>query len=584
MHDLIEKYILQILKKSLDVELTDIKLETPPKKDMWDIAFWCFILAKHLKKSPQEISGELKRLIENDSDKPSMLERVETAWPYLNFFLASNSYAFLFSEMMKSNFYGNTELNKEKTIYIDYIGANVWKPLHIWHMCTPSQGQVFVNVYKKLGYQVIADSHIWDWGIIFWKLIVAYEKYGDKDQLETNAVEHLFDLYVKISWEAEANPDLEDEFRATFKKLSSWDEELKNIWKSFTAHSIAAMNILLDRLYVKPLYNIGESFYEWIGLAKMEKYPDLTYSMSYIVTELIEKGIATKNDDGSVWIEFPEDTKLPSCILQKRDGTHGYFASDLASIKYRMDNWNIEKIIYSVDGRQQLHFKQIFYVSRAAKWVPDNVELTHAYNWFISLKDGAMSTRKWKIIKLEKLLDESELRARKIIEEKRSDMSQEELNKLAKIIWVWAIKYGYLKKSRESDSVFDWDEYMSFEWNSGPYIQYAYVRSKKILKKSNSIISYDDLNFISEEEKMLVKHLLDFPDTIQELARFYYPHILCQYVYELTKKFSSFYNNISILQEEDEQLKKSRLALLEWFSVVIEESFEILWIPLPLEM
>ena len=584
MKEKVSRYIISLIETSYGIALPEVKLENPPKKEMWDLAFGCFVLSRDLKKSPNDIALELAEKISTDSEKISEIQEVWAAGPYLNITLGAGSYNEAFIEMLEWNMYKNILGNKDTSIYIDYIGANVWKPLHIGHMCTPSHGQVFANLFQKLGYNVISDSHIGDWGIIFWKLIVAYQKYGDKQKLEENAVEHLFELYVKISSDSETDESLEQEFRDTFKKLSSGDTEMKTIWAEFTKHSIEAMNTQLSRIFVKPDYNIGESFYEGLGLAKMEDYPDLKYSMKEIVEELIEKKIATKNDDGSVGVVFPDDMKIPSCILQKRDGTHGYLASDLASVKYRMDNWSPEKIIYFVDVRQQLHLRQTFIIAQMADWLTENTEITHAHNGFISLKDGAMSTRKGKIIKLEALLDEAEKRAADIIKEKRDDITGEKGEKLSKIIGIGAIKYGYLKKSRETDVVFDWDEFMSFEWNSGPYIQYAYVRAQKILEKAQTDISYSELDFTTSEEKELVKHILWFEKVISEISQTYYAHTLCQYVYDLTKKFSALYNNVQILWEENEVYKNSRLALLQWFSKVLEESFEILGIPLPEEM
>ncbi len=581
----LSNYLKTLLQEVYDISVEDIKLDAPPKADMWDLSFWCFLLAKDLRKSPQIIAGELKDTIEKDLDNNSLIEKVEVEWAYLNMFLGKNIYALALEKMFQKGIYSGLNWDSSQTVYIDYIWANVWKPLHIGHMCTPTQWQVLINLFRKLGYNTISDSHIGDWGIIFWKLIVAYQKYGEESKLEENAVEHLFQLYVKISDDAENNTELEQEFRSAFKLLSGWDENMKKTWAQFTRKSIDAMNVLLNRLFVFPDYNIWESFYEWLWLAKMEDYPDLEYSMKQVVSELIEKWVATKNEDSSVWVVFPDEMKIPSCILQKRDGTHWYLASDLASVKYRMENWNPKKILYFVDVRQQLHLKQTFVISKMAWWLQDDTEITHAHNWFISLKDGAMSTRKWKIIKLEDLLDQGHARAAKIISEKRPDMSKDSLSLLAETISIWAIKYWYLKKTRESDSVFDWDEYMSFEWNSGPYIQYAYVRSQKILSWTQ--ITHTDLKnmtFESDEEKRLLAHILNFPKVISQLSSSYHPHLLCSYVYEMTKLFSSFYANISVLSEENEDLKRSRLLLMYAFSTLIEESFEILWIPLPKEM
>jgi arginyl-tRNA synthetase len=316
----------------------------------------------------------------------------------------------------------------------------------------------------------------------------------------------------------------------------------------------------------------------------------LKYNMKSIVKELVEKKIAIKNEDNSVWIIFDDKLKIPSCILQKRDWTHWYLASDLAAIKYRMDNWNPVKIVYFVDTRQSMHLKQVFTISKKVWWVKENTELFHANNWFISLKDGAMSTRRWRIIKLDALLDEAEERAKNIILEKRDDIVWVELYKIAKIIWIWAIKYGYLKKSRETDVIFDWDEFMSFEWNSGPFIQYAYVRAIRVLEKSSYSISLkwrkEATKWIFEysDEIELIKAISNYFEALENTTKTNSPHILCKYSYELTKTFNTFYNNIHILSEEDENKKINRLKLVELFSEVLKDSFKMLGIEMPNKM
>jgi len=584
MKQVVIDHIQQIVLQEYWVKLENLQLSIPPKNNMWDLCFWCFVLAKDLKKSPMLIAQELWKFLKSEKYTIPEIQKIDIIGWYINFFLSPDIFSSALTSFMHQGIYTSVETKSNDFIYIDYIWANVWKPLHIGHMCTPLQWQVIINAFKKLNYKVISDSHIWDWGIIFWKLISWYRVYWDPKKLEENAVEHLFEIYVKISADAEKDVSLDQEFRDAFKKLSLWDKQMKQIWEKFTRKSIHAMNLLLARLHVFPKYNIWESFYEWLGLAKMENYPDLKYSMHEIVDELISKNIAIKNDDWSVWVVFPDELKLPSCILQKRDGTHWYFASDLASIKYRMDNWNPKKIVYFVDVRQKLHFEQAFAIARMVWWVWDDIEMTHAYNGFISLKDWAMSTRKWKIIKLEALLHEWEKRASNIISEKRTDISVQQTKELSEIISIWAIKYGYLKKSRESDSIFDWDEYMSFEWNSGPYIQYAYVRAQKILWAEKYVPEYDNLSFETWEEKNLIAQILLFPEVVSDLTTNYHPHILCNYIYDLTKIFSSMYANVPILSEKKSELKKSRLALLSAFSLIMQESFEILWISLPKEM
>ena len=574
--------IVDLLNKitNLDKKLIENKLEIPKNKDMGDFAFPCFLLSKEFKKAPNIIAEGLEEKIKNENH--NFIKKIKAVWPYLNFFLSNEIYSELFKNILNENL-ENSE-NKNKTIVIDYIGANVWKPLHIGHMCTPNLWQTIINIYKKLWYNVISDSHIGDWWIIFWKLIVAYKNWWNEKELKENAVEHLFQLYIKATAEEEKNPELNNEFQEAFKKLAEWNEKYVELWALFTKESIKSANNQLSKLNVKPNYNIWESFYEWLNLPKLENYPDLIWSMKDIVQELIEKKIATKNEDNSVWVIFPEE-KLPSCVLQKRNGTHGYLASDLAAIKYRVHSWKPEKIIYFVDLRQSLHLKQAFEISNLAWWLW-NTKLVHAWNGFVKLKDGAMSSRKWKIIKLQALLDEATSRAKNIIQEKRQNISENELNKLGEIIWIWAIKYEYLRKNRELDIVFDWDQFMTFEGNSAPYIMYSYVRWLSILnKKSIDLWNKKDKHIFTEQKEIeLIKQLVNYKNTLEETINKNYPHILANYTYELTKLFNNFYNNISVLNEENEVKRLSRLNLIKKTTDTIKDSFNLLWINLPEKM
>lgn len=579
----LEEILSQAVKEIYDIEI-DINLSKPPKKELWDYAFWVFLIAKETKKSPNEICETLKQKLDNNSSFASL----EIAWPFLNIRLSFEFYTNIF---LNSNILEIPQVWNWKKVVVDYIGTNVWKVLHIWHMCTPNNWQVFVNLFNKLGYEVVSDSHLWDWGIIFGKLILAYKMWWDENELKNDTVEYLHKLYIKITSESENDETIEEKTRNEFKSLSEWNPESVELWKNFTRYSIDAMQTQLDRLWVKAQYDIWESFYEGLWLPKMWDFPDLTYNMKDIVKELIQKWIATQNEDGSVWVIFDEQTKIPSCILQKRDWTHGYLASDLACIKYRMQNWNPEKIIYFVDQRQQLHLKQVFEISKNAWWIKNNdkeTELFHAYNWFVSLKDGAMSSRKWNIIKLWDLLDEAESRAKKIILEKREDILEDELNDLSKIIWIWAIKYWYLSKSRTTDLVFDWDEFMTFEWNSFPFVSYSYVRALNILKNSNidldKIINSNSWKLSDQSEIDLLIELSDFKNTLLECDKNYLSHNLVNYWYNLTKKFNSYYAKVNIINIENDDDKLLKLKLVHSFSNVIETIFDILSIKLPKKM
>ena len=580
----ISKLLEWAIKELYEIELWDISLNEVPKKQFGDLSFNCWILARETKKNPALIANELLEILwKND-----LIEEVQSAWAFLNFKISDGIYSDIFKKIYsdKENFFSVVDANNE-TIYVDYIWMNVGKPMHIWHMCTPNIGQAIINLYTQNGFHVVSDSHIWDWGIVFWKLITAFKLWWNLEELKNNPVDYLLELYVKVTSEAAKDDTYEQRFRDEFKLLSGGDKESIALWAEFTSHTIKDMNKQLARLSVYPTYNIWESFYEGIWLPKLEDYPDLEFDMHSIVKELIEKWIATQNEDGSVWVVFGDDTKLPSCILQKKDGTHGYLASDLASIKYRVHNFSPSKIIYFVDVRQQLHFQQLFEISTQAKWLYNwshKTELIHAANWFISWKDGAFSTRKWNIIKLDVLLNQAESKAKAIILEKRTDLSEEELLELSKQIWIWAIKYGHLKKSRDNDMIFDWDEFMTFEWNSGPYIQYAYVRARRILEKYWKTIWVTDADFEHEQEINLLKWMQKYTQIVEKTLETNMPHILCNYTYDLTKKFNTFYNSVHILNEEDENKKMLRLQLVDMFTMILKNNFTILGIQMPEKM
>ncbi len=576
----ISKIISQSIFELYNITGDEIKLENPPKKELWDYAFGCFILSKTLGKNPALIANELMQKLSLNVN----FSEITTAWPFLNIKMSYKFYTDIFLNEVSVI----PKIWVGKTIVVDYIWANVWKILHIWHMCTPNQWQVTINLYRLLGYTVISDSHIWDWWIIFGKLILAYKLWWDENKLQKNAVDYLLELYIKITAESEKNIELEAKTRQEFKLLSQGNLDSIELWKKFTSYSINAMQIDLDRLWVRTDFDIWESFYEGIWLPKMWNYPDLQFTMFDIVKELIEKKIAVKNDDNSVWVTFDEQTKIPSCMLQKRDGTHGYLASDLAAIKYRMINWNPEKIIYHVDIRQQLHLSQAFEIAKKAFWLW-NTQLFHAYSWFVTLKDWAMSSRKWNIIKLWDLLDESKVRAKKIILEKRDDISETEVDEISEIIWIWSIKYGYLSKSRMTDIVFDWDEFMTFEWNSFPYVAYSYVRWLRIIEKSGCIIETikqftNKESFETFEEIDLLKEVSSLNEILISVSENILAHNLINYVYNLSRKFSAFYNVVPILNEENEDKKILRLKLVKKYLETQKLVFDILAIKLPIKM
>ncbi|MBP6981537.1 arginine--tRNA ligase [Candidatus Gracilibacteria bacterium] len=565
-----------------------------PKPELGEYCINVFPLAKSAGKSPNILAEEIANKLKKEEE---IFVSTSATGGYVNFFLTDSIWIKIFEDTSEKK-------NQEnKTIVVDYIGANAGKPMHIGHICTPSIGQVICNTYRHLGYTVIGDSHYGDWGGIFGKLIAAgkRETRGNMDILmkntETIGVNYLLDLYQKATkWIDEEKTDGKSDFdqttRAEFQKLSHGDTENIELWKTFTSISLTETEKKLDLLNVRATYNIGESFYEGLGLPRPldENYPDLEYTMKDIVKELIEKGVATANEDGSVGVIFPEESKLPSCILQKKDGTGLYLTSDLAAIKYRLTNgWNPEKIIYSVDVRQQLHLKQAFWIAKSA-WpkLTENVEFFHAFNGFIRLKEGAMSTRHGTAIFLDALIKEGEERTQNILIEKgrtgENSLSQEDI----RAITVAAIKYSYLAQDREKDVTFDWDKALSFEGHSGPYIQYAYVRAKKISEAGGSSDPQKSQRVdggISASDKLLIQTLAGFDEAVMNTAKTYKPHHIALYAYELAGNFNSFYvHTPKILDEENESIRAFRLTMIQKTKQTLEKSFELLGIHMPSEM
>ncbi len=551
------------------------EISPAPKKELGEYCVNIFPIVKQVGKAPNIISEEVAKELAKQSE---IFKWTSATGGYVNFFLTDT----VWWEIFWSLDIGAKEKNNE-TIVVDYIGANIGKPLHIGHLCTPSIGQSIINTHKHLGYRVISDTHIGDWGL-FGKLIAAHKRYGNPDGLERKWVEYLLELYIRITEECEKDEEVEEYCRNEFRKLSLWDEENMCLWGEFTSVSLASMNYILGLIHVIPDYDIGESFYENLPLPKLWNQPELQYTMNDIITELLEKKIATKNEDGSVAVTFPEETKLPSVVIQKKNGTNLYLTADICAIKYRLTNWwNPSKIIYSVDLRQQMHFKQCFEICRMAGWV-DHIELFHAGNGHISLPDGAMSTRKGNIIRLDDLISEAFERTKKILEEKwrsgEKSLSQKDIQEIA----VWAIKYSYLMQDRERNIIFDWDKALSFEGNSWPYIQYAYVRAKKIVADT-ALRAPETVDNLSSYDKDVIQILARFGEVVDTVAKTYKPHHLALYAYDLAVCFNSFYvHTPKILEETDANLRAFRLSLVERVANTLEKAFGLLAIEMPSEM
>ena len=541
-----------------------VDIQNSTKKEFGDFQTnFAMVSSKLIGKNPREIANTLvDNFAEND-----IIEKLEIAGPgFINIYLKNS---FLNEEIKKveNEKYDFSFLNTDKTVIIDYSSPNIAKRMHIGHLRSTIIGDSIKRILQFLGFHTLADNHIGDWGTQFGKLIVAYKNWLNKRAYEEDPIGELERIYVLFSDEAKKNPALEDEAREELKKLQLGDEDNQKLWKEFIDISLKEYNKVYDRIDVNFDYYYGESFYN-----------DM---MPSVLDELKKKGIA-REDQGALVVFFEND-KLPPAIVQKKDGSFLYTTSDLATMKFRKDELNVDEAVYLTDDRQQNHFKQVFEIGELLG-EPYNYKKTHVVFGIMRFGDGMIfSSRSGNIIRLVDLLDEAKTQVKKIIDEKNPNIPEDEKEKIAEIVGSGAIKYFDLSQNRTSDITFTWDKVLSFEGNTGPYLQYTYVRIMSIFRKlKEENISVENKDIILENmsgiERELAVELLRFPQTVVKSYESYRPNIIADYLFDTAKLFNNFYNSSSILKEEDKKVMDARILLAEKTAFVLKEGLSLLGI------
>ena len=553
-----KKKIAELINSKVDLEVEKIEqlIEIPPKPEMGDYAFPCFQLSKVMRKAPNMIAEELKNQLSSEG-----FEKIENLGPYINFFVDKGEFSKNTIEKIlnEKDDYGKSNIGEGKTVCVEYSSPNIAKPFHVGHLFTTAIGNALYKMFKAEGYNTVGINHLGDWGTQFGKLISAYKRWVDEEALEKNPIDELLRIYVKFHKEAEKDPSLEDEGRAYFKALESGDEEAHALWKRFRDLSLKEFQRVYDILGVKFDSLAGEAFYN--------------DKMDVVIDMLKEKNLLVESNGAQV--VMLEDYNMPPCIILKGDGASIYATRDLAAALYRKKTYDFYKSIYVVGTPQALHFKQVFKVLELAgkDWAKDCI---HVGFGLVKFADRKLSTRNGEIVLLDDLLNQSITKTADIIKDNESIENKEEV---AKKIGVGAVIFTYLKNSREKDIVFDWNEILSTEGETGPYVHYAYARAKSILRRAEAInaqIDYSKLN--SKEEFELVKTLESFNKNILLALDKLEPSIVTRYVIEVAKAFNRFYNAHSVLNLEDEVLKATRLKLVEASSQVIKNALELLGI------
>ena len=565
MIDFKEKIAEEISKK-IDITKEELKeyLEIPKDSKMVDYALPCFKLAKQMIKSPVDIANGIKEEIEVPN---TYISKIDAINGFLNIFINNEMLVKdLLNEMEnKKEAYGSSNIGNGKNIIVEYSSPNIAKPFHVGHLRTTVIGRALYNMYKFLGYNTIGINHLGDWGTQFGKLIEGYKRFGNEYNLEENPIDKLTEIYVRINELCKEDESALEDCRNNFKKLEDGDEYCTNIWKKFKELSLKEFQRIYDILDVHFDSNNGESFYT-------DKMPE--------IVEILRKNNKLVKSQGAEIVDL-EYADIPPLMVAKSNGSTTYATRDLAAVVYRARTYDFDKCIYVVGSEQILHFKQVFEVAKYLDLDPKYTNgLIHVPYGMVRLKTGRMSTREGTLIKLEDILNEAITRAKAIIEQKNPNLEGKE--EIAKKVGIGAVIFNDLSNNIIKDEVFDWDIMLNFQGETGPYIQYMYVRTKSILEKENYIMNKDlvDISEIEENGMEVVKQLYKFEETIKQAIDKNEPSIISRYLIEISKLYSSFYNDNKILVE-DEKIKNTRLCLTYMVGNVLKIGANLLGMEMP---
>lgn len=557
--NLIESQVNELSKEEINA-----LIEVPPSYDMGDYAFPVFRLAKTFRKAPNMIAEELAGKF-GDS---KYFEKIESAGPYLNFFIdkVELTNTTLNAVKTEKEMYGSSKIGEGKTVIVEFSSPNIAKPFHIGHIRTTVIGNSLYKIYKFLGFDTVAINHLGDYGTQFGMLISAYKKWGDREAIEKDPIKELLKLYVRFNKEAEEDELLRDEARYWFKELENKNEEAVELWTWIREISLQEFNKVYDMLGIEFDSFKGESFY--------------SDRMPKVIEELREKNLLEESD-GAYLVDL-EEYNMPPALMMKKDGSTLYATRDMAAAFYRKKRYDFYKNIYVVGSQQNLHFKQWMKVIELMgyEWSKDCVHIPFG---MVSLEEGTLSTRKGKVVFLEDVLNTATQKTLDIIEERNPNLENKE--KVSKQVGIGAVVFQELFNQRIKDYVFSWERTLSFDGETGPYVQYTNARTNSILKKGefniDDVVDYGLLKM--EEEINITRLLYDFPNTIVDSMEKDEPFFVTRHLVEIAKAFNKFYNSCPIIIE-DSELKKARLSLTYSVNTVLKTGLSLLGMEAPERM
>jgi len=549
-----------------EIALNDFQIRVAPATSPEFGDYQCnaaMALAKKLKLPPRAVAS---RIIEK-AEKPECVARLDLAGPgFINIFLSNEWLAQRIEKLGQDGQSGVPNIGENRTVIIDYSSPNIAKPMHIGHIRSTVIGNALYRILRFLGYNVIADNHLGDWGTQFGILIMGFRNFADEKALAESPIEELERLYVKSYEKASQDEAWMEKCRQELVKLQSGDAENIALWEKFVKLSIADFENIYRRLDVKFDLVRGESYYH-------ERLPEL-------VANLREKGIIRESEGALA--AFLEDEKLPPAIVRKSDGAYNYLTTDLATVLSRVGEFNPEAIIYVTDERQQLHFNQLFAICRRMGIA---TRLNHVWFGLMRLPQGTFSTREGNVIKLIKLLDEAESRAFTLVQEINPEMPDTEKREVARAVGIGAVKYADLSQNPQSVVTFSWEKALALNGNSAPYLQYTYARIRSVESKyrqqfPNTEFAACNIILKEPQERLLALHLIRFAEIVPLAAQLFKPSILAEYLYQLASVYNLFYQNVPFLKAPD-GVRESRIRLGGVIAGVLKKGLYLLGIETP---
>ncbi len=562
--------IANAISKVVNINATEIEMsiEKPKGSENGDYAFPCFRLAKELHKAPQMIANDIKENIKVDENQ---ITKIEVVGGYLNFFINKEILVEeVLNEMSEDKEYGKSTIGNGKNIVIDYSAPNIAKPFHIGHLRSTVIGAALYKIYKYLGYNVTGINHLGDYGTQFGKLIEGYKLWGNEYNIEENPIDELTKIYIRINQACKEDENVLENCRNNFKKLEDGDKYCVEIWQKFRELSLKEFQKVYDIL--------GSKFDSWNGEAfYSDKMPE--------VIEILNKTGKLVESEGAKIIDLEDKGINTPCIIEKSNGSSTYATRDLAAIMYRARTYDFDKALYITSYEQVLHFKQVFEVAKLLGLDEKYTNgLEHVAFGMVLLPTGKMSTREGTSIKLSELLNEAISRAKAIIEQKNPEL--ENKDEVAKKVGVGAVIFNDLANNRVKDEIFDWDTILNFQGETGPYIQYTYVRTKSVIEKAGGVpdISEVSSELLQDEYSIkLLKLIYDFEDVLVQVTDKNEPSILARYLIDVAKTYSNFYNENKIIND-NKNLQNARVYLTYSVGRILKTGAGLLGIEMPNKM